>query len=151
LPFHRPAAHEGPGSEDQFHRRNAPYALATRWFENDNPGKLAARPTHSFATKDGAHALWVRIDPNPDLTALHSAIASTLSAAIDHQPENRPYRPHITVARLGLLPADTAVQFVTKNAAFHFAPFPVTEFAQSRDIGLLTEIRHHVAIQRNRH
>jgi 2'-5' RNA ligase len=108
---------------------NAPHALATGRFENGNPGKLAARPTHSFATQDGSHALWVGVDPNPELTALHSAIARTLTAAIDYKPEDRPYRPHITLARLGSLAADTAVQFVTKNVAFHFAPFPVTEFA----------------------
>ena len=120
-----------PGNKkgNQFHRRNAPHALAICSIENGNPGKLAARPTPSFATKDGAHALWVGIDRNPELTALHSAIASSLSAAIDFKPEDRPYRPHITVARLGSLAADTAVRFATKNADFHFAPFPVTEFA----------------------
>jgi hypothetical protein len=101
------------------HRTRSPSA----GFEIGNPGKLAARPTHSFAAQDGAHALWIGVDPNPELTALHSAIASTLSAAIDYQPEDRPYRPHITLARPSSLAADAAVQFVTKNAAFHFAPF----------------------------
>jgi hypothetical protein len=76
---------------------------------------------HTFATQDGAHALWVGVDPNPELTALHSAIASSLSAAIDYQPEDRPYRPHITVARLGTLAAE---RFFDEERRFPFRAVP---------------------------
>jgi RNA 2',3'-cyclic 3'-phosphodiesterase len=83
----------------------------------------------SFATQDGAHALWVGVDPTPQLTALHAAIAGSLAAAIDYKPEDRPYHPHITTARLGSPVAAAVDRFVTQHANFHFAPFRVTEFA----------------------
>jgi 2'-5' RNA ligase len=53
------------------------------------PFPITLQGVGSVATTDGAHALWVGVEPNPELTALHSALASTLSATIDYKPEDR--------------------------------------------------------------
>ena len=93
------------------------------------PFPLTLQGVGSFATTDGAQVLWVGGAPTAELTALHSAIAGSLAEAIAYKPEARPYRPHITVARLGPLDAVALDRFLKENAAIDFPPFVVTEFA----------------------
>jgi RNA 2',3'-cyclic 3'-phosphodiesterase len=90
---------------------------------------MTLRGVGSFATSDGAHALWVGVAPTPELTALHPAIAGSLSEAIGYKPEARPYRPHITVARLGPLAVDAVDRFLRENVDFAFPSLVVSEYA----------------------
>ena len=53
-----------------------------------------------FASERHAKVLWAGVEPNADLTALHRSIGKVLAAAIGFQPEDRPYSPHITLARI---------------------------------------------------
>ena len=46
-----------------------------------------------------AKVLWAGVEPNADLTALHCSIGTVLADAIGFQPEDRPYSPHVTLAR----------------------------------------------------
>lgn len=45
----------------------------------------------------GTRVIFIKVDSNPDLSALHTAVAQTL-ATRGVPPETRPYHPHITLA-----------------------------------------------------
>ena len=50
---------------------------------------------------DGRPAvLWAGVAPSAELHALHAALGAVLGEAIGYRPETRPYRPHVTLARL---------------------------------------------------
>jgi 2'-5' RNA ligase len=57
----------------------------------DHPG--------SFAPRGGGRILWVGVVPSSGLSALHALTAEALRG-VGFEPEQRPYKPHITVARL---------------------------------------------------
>ncbi len=78
--------------------------------------------------KQPPRVLWIRIDPEPALNQLHVQVTTAL-AGIGFQPEDRPFSPHITLARLKarerLPEVDT---FLDTHAAFRVTSIPVTEF-----------------------
>jgi 2'-5' RNA ligase len=53
----------------------------------------------SFDLRGGRRILWVGVRPSPPLLALHEQVGAALSA-LGFRPETRPFRPHITLARL---------------------------------------------------
>jgi len=53
-----------------------------------------------FPSERHAKVLWAGVEANEDLTALHRSIGTVLADAIGFRPEERPYSPHITLARL---------------------------------------------------
>ena len=53
-----------------------------------------------FESERHAKVLWAGVEPSADLTALQRSIGTVLTDAIGFQPEDRPYSPHITLARL---------------------------------------------------
>jgi 2'-5' RNA ligase len=53
-----------------------------------------------FLSEGRPQVLWAGIDSSSSLLALHHAIGTTLTDAIGFQPEERPYSPHVTLARL---------------------------------------------------
>ena len=53
-----------------------------------------------FPSERHAKVLWAGVEADEDLTALHRSIGSILSGAIGFRSEERPYSPHITLARL---------------------------------------------------
>ncbi len=66
-----------------------------------------------FPSERHAKVLWAGVEPNADLTALHRSIGKVLAAAIGFQPEDRPYSPHVTLARLDEpAPPDAAERYV---------------------------------------
>jgi 2'-5' RNA ligase len=65
------------------------------------------RPGH-FSLPGGKTILWVGIEPSDELTALHRVTAEALEP-IGFEPETRPYRPHVTVARIASKPPATLV------------------------------------------
>lgn len=52
-----------------------------------------------FRFRDGRRILWAGIVDSAPLTALHRAAGDAL-AGIGYRPESRPYRPHLTLARV---------------------------------------------------
>lgn len=56
---------------------------------------------------DGRPAvLWAGVAPSAALTELHAGLGTALGETLDFRPEARPYRPHVTLARLAApLPA----------------------------------------------
>lgn len=56
------------------------------------------RPGH-FSLKGKKTVLWCGIESSAELSALHEATAVAL-AAVGFEPERRPWRPHVTLARL---------------------------------------------------
>ncbi len=53
-----------------------------------------------FSSERHAKVLWAGVEANAGLTELHRAIGVVLTDAIGFRPEERPYTPHITLARL---------------------------------------------------
>ena len=53
-----------------------------------------------FQLEGEPQVLWAGIESSPPLLALHRSIGAVLTDAIGFQPEELPYAPHITLARL---------------------------------------------------
>lgn len=84
----------------------------------------------------GSHrprVLWVGLKPDSHLNDLASRVhASVLSVGIPQ--EERPFSPHITLARLKLSPSSSIETFLEQNGTMKLPPFRVREFTlfQSR-------------------
>lgn len=78
-----------------------------------------------------ARVLWVGIEAQPALLALHQAVESALAEA-DFPPEDRAFSPHVTLARLkggdGEPQASQVARFIENHKAFHSAAIPITAF-----------------------
>ena len=72
-----------------------------------------------FPSERHAKVLWAGVEANADLTALHRSIGTVLADAIGFRPEDRPYSPHITLARLDDLAApDVIDRYLEENRGF---------------------------------
>lgn len=82
-----------------------------------------------FPTREGGLIAWVGVRQNPDLLRLHSAIAAALIPE-EYHPEERPFLPHITLARTKRGAATSLVKrHLSANANFLLPDQPVTTFA----------------------
>lgn len=72
-------------------------ALAT---VKTNAFKINIKGLGRFPSEGQPQVLWSGIESSPSLLALHHATGIALSEAICFQLEQRPYSPHITLARL---------------------------------------------------
>jgi RNA 2',3'-cyclic 3'-phosphodiesterase len=76
----------------------------------------------------GTRALWVGVERNPALSALHDRIESAIVRA-GFEPEGRRYAPHVSLARLKY-PAEERIQaFLAQHALFRAPPFAVAHFS----------------------
>ena len=74
--------------------------------------------------------LWAGIESSPPLFALHQSIGTALAAAIGFQREERPYVPHITLARLHSPgPPDAVERYLEDNKGFVVPSVPLDCFA----------------------
>ena len=72
-----------------------------------------------FPSERHAKVLWAGVEANEDLTALHRSIGTVLADAIGFRPEERPYSPHITLARLdNPAPIDVVERYFEENRGF---------------------------------
>jgi RNA 2',3'-cyclic 3'-phosphodiesterase len=79
-------------------------------------------------TKKAPRVLWVGIKPQPALNHLQRRVESAL-AAIGIAPGDKPFSPHITLARLKARRSPPqAKAFLAEREDFRAEPFPVTEF-----------------------
>jgi 2'-5' RNA ligase len=85
-------------------------------------GRFPKRP------KQPPRVLWVGIDAELALTQLHEQVTTVL-AEIGFEPEDRPFSPHITLARLKtreIVPEVDA--FLNTYGAFRIPAIPITGF-----------------------
>ena len=72
-----------------------------------------------FPSERHAKVLWAGVEPNADLTALHRTIGTALADAIGFRPEERPYSPRITLARLDdPAPPEVIDRYLEDNRGF---------------------------------
>src|SRR4051794_1059456 len=76
---------------------------------------LAIQGVGVFASTEGASVLWADVVRSEELMDLHQAIASSL-AGLGFRPEERPYRPHVTIARCGgEVPSSVVDRFLVEH------------------------------------
>jgi 2'-5' RNA ligase len=102
--------------------------LITRLAKIEAAGfELCLSGTGCFPDRRRPRVLWVGVKPEPGLTRLAEAIRETVLAC--HIPqEERPFSPHLTLARLKFPAAAEAGAFLDKHSTFELEPFPVAEF-----------------------
>jgi RNA 2',3'-cyclic 3'-phosphodiesterase len=88
------------------------------------PFHIALNGVGSFAHKGRTDTLWAGVTPHDALAALHKKIDHAI-VRVGLPAESRAYRPHVTLARGRMGPADA---FLKVNAALTSPPFTVTQF-----------------------
>jgi 2'-5' RNA ligase len=79
-------------------------------------------------SKQAPRVLWVGIDNEPALAQLHQKITTAL-AEIGFEPEDRPFSPHMTLARLKTRePLPEVDAFLNSHSTFRVAAIPIHEF-----------------------
>ena len=82
-----------------------------------------------FQLEGKPQVLWAGVEGNSSLFALHHSIGAALTAAIGFQPEELPYSPHITLARLNSpAPPDAVERFLGDNKGFLIPPILLKRF-----------------------
>lgn len=71
--------------------------------------------------------IWAGVADNPALEALARANERAARAA-GLPPENRAYKPHVTLARLNGTPPEIVARYLGRIGAFRSRPFPVSRF-----------------------
>lgn len=77
-------------------------ALATKLrevFSRYPPLDLRLASGGTFPTNRPARVVWVGVDAPEDLTTLQADITQAAVEALGFEPEDRPYHPHVTLAR----------------------------------------------------
>ncbi len=94
-------------------------------------------------------ALWMGVEPNAALSALASALNEAL-APLGFAPETKPYRPHLTLARLTPSPPPVGAGppainlWVTQHQNSHWGTLPVTAVHLYRSDTLPAGVRYTV-------
>jgi len=83
-----------------------------------------------FSTDGQPKVLWSAVEKDPALNAIHRSIGDVLTRAIGFQPEQRPYFPHVTLARFNG-PCSLAVveDYLEQNEGFNISAVLVKQFA----------------------
>jgi len=98
------------------------------------PGfQLAFGPLGCFPDRRRPRVLWVGLEPQPRLKHLADGVQEAVLACGIPQ-EERPFSPHITLARLKLSPSRECDAFLDQRPKQELPPFSVREFTlfQSR-------------------
>lgn len=82
----------------------------------------------TFESRDGGTIFWIGFEPSPPLIALHGQIGKALTDD-GLSLENRPYQPHLTLARANPRYPKLAIQDFCKSATtLPSEPIPITGF-----------------------
>jgi len=98
------------------------------------PGfQLAFGPVGCFPDRRRPRVLWVGLEPQPHLKHLAAGVQEAVLACGIPQ-EERPFSPHITLARLKLSPSRECDAFLDQRQKLELPPISVREFTlfQSR-------------------
>ena len=96
---------------------------------------LALHGVGHFSTGDELRALWAGVERNERLEQLRRNVDSAL-VRMGFPPEERRWRPHVTLARCAGAPALRAQAFLAHHALFRAGPFRVGHFT------LFSSLRH---------
>lgn len=80
-----------------------------------------------FPPRGFPRVLWVGLEPRPELMTLQQRIESALQQA-GVSPEERPFSPHITLARLKQATSVAVAAFESSHRGLAYPPFPATEY-----------------------
>ncbi|NWG17889.1 MAG: RNA 2',3'-cyclic phosphodiesterase [Chloroflexi bacterium] len=95
---------------------------------NAAPFSLSLKGVGQFPPRGAPRVLWVGVIAPPALAALQTRIESAL-VGLGVEPEDRPFSPHITLARLKTPPPALLVgKFLNDGAAFQTESIPVGAF-----------------------
>ena len=84
----------------------------------------------TFSMGGRPNAIWSRVEPGADLLALHHSVGTALTNAIGFQVEDRPYTPHITLARLNApISLDFIRDYIIERQEFYIPAIRITHFA----------------------
>ncbi len=94
-----------------------------------NAFAITIRGVGRFPPEGEAQVLWAGVEASAALIELHHAIGTALTEAIGFRPEDRPYSPHVTLARLNS-PAqpDVVEMYLKERNGFVLPPVPIDRF-----------------------
>ncbi len=95
--------------------------VRTRRFE------LSLAGVNHFESGGQARQLWVGVEKNPELEALHSRIESAL-VRMGRPPEGRRFKPHVTLARLKDTPVGRLSGFLAAHSLYRAGPLAIDHF-----------------------
>jgi len=90
------------------------------------PFQLVLRGAGHFPPGKHPRVLWVGVDANPRLMGLYQDLELAL-ADVGIPPEERPFSPHLTLARLKTSAPAAVSSFETEHGELAFTPFEVRE------------------------
>jgi RNA 2',3'-cyclic 3'-phosphodiesterase len=74
--------------------------------------------------------LWAGVEANADLFALHRAVGDALTDAIGYRREERPYSPHVSLARINeAISSDAIDGYMQRNRRLVVSAVPIDRFA----------------------
>jgi 2'-5' RNA ligase len=89
---------------------------------------LSIQGVGRFHSADRSITLWAGIDENDDLRRLHASVAKVLSV-VGFRPEERPYTPHVTLARCDPLQTASMIDdFLARHAHMALPAVSITKF-----------------------
>ena len=80
-----------------------------------------------FPPRGNPRIVWAGISPKNELLMLHSAIEQTLGN-LGYTKEERPFSPHITIARLKTFQNDSLKSFLARHKDFQTEPCQIVSF-----------------------
>ena len=92
-----------------------------------NPFALKVSSLDVFGGND-PHVLWAGLAPCPELEILHRSVKSAVHSA-GLKPDSKPFKPHITLARLRNPPAGAIEKLLQQHIALRSSEFTVDHFA----------------------
>lgn len=120
--FHLTLRFLGPVEEDRLPE------LTRTLAEIEAPAfELAPRGLMVLPSLTRPRVLAAAVGPVPELHALQAEIERRV-VELGFTPENRPFRPHITLARLKQVPTAAVRSFLQRHRDFALTPFPVRAF-----------------------
>ena len=90
---------------------------------------IAVNGIGKFQQEGRPQVLWAGVEANAALIALHRSIGAAMADAIGFRPEERPYSPHLTLARLnGPVPPDVIDGYLEGSRGFVIPSVPIDRF-----------------------
>ena len=112
------------GEVDQGHADDIDTALGAVFAV---PFDLRLRGVGAFGKGRKLHSLWVGVENEPALSALHDKVDRALVGA-GVAPDNRKFMPHVTLARLKAVKPRRVDEYVAAHGLFSAGPIAVGAF-----------------------
>jgi 2'-5' RNA ligase len=91
---------------------------------------ITIRGLGTFPTEGQPKVLWSGVERSPALFALHHSVGAALADAIGFQLEERPYSPHVTLARLNTPALPGVIEhYLEENRGFQVPSILLKHFA----------------------